>query len=889
MPILVSESDSNLWYARNIPISPNAARTLRFDSIGYDQNESFSVALAILIREPSSDSDFRRVVFELGTANDLCFSILLENSNQNLWRFILQSSAQTPLLIGQTHTFAPSASPFNKYAYLSLSFERNPNQASLSTLRLASCFPDSLNANATLTSSTPIGSTPFPGLPNNFSIGAHHTTIASQNAHMRGLFILWAMRATQMSNQLIVNGQPTVQGTPTVNLRDVFLAPQDLSRIDLAGPPSRYPQAIFLAVNHSCSGRLWNGFADLRPGITTPSVSLFDKGAASFNTYWNRASGGGSFLGNINHVNPYQAAGIVSLPPPVNKDLAPGVTAPFTNDGPIGTPGPKARAFAAAALGTTPLENQQIRVLFAANSRGVTAGAPADLILDSGTRIPRQLFSTYSEAGIASFTPLWEGALVGHSNLPIPTGLYSYQAAVPEGDVDSPEPLFGPDCSLHRPRCTDLNANRVVAVRIATDKLIDTTYSRTWIGSRYATAVAGAAARFQGNSSPRQLKVGYAYRLLCRPELGMPTSEGLEFGFYVLRNPLASTFTYSKCHAPDQGAPNSGIFSSSLVTSDLDQGNVARARVMAYSPPQFINDREQSALGYFVIDNRAGLIGNTHLGQWIELSTISNARKDISAIASIDNSIPAECRIYFEGALKNDVLVNFDHVHWLLTPKSRYRKISMYFNPSETSQFRGVQLNIPTWTPGIGLTMLGCHFRNATRPGIIAGQAARSGCGYAYQLARFFNSNTGRKAPAKFFGSPFEEMVTLLAPDVLVCCTADQGDSISFADESRYTMRNYIRAWRKAIPKLESLFYSTGPEFTNEQAFDYREDAKASFHVIYRQAAQDLDIPHTSLYYDLQQGTGALNAHLTGEITESRTHPSTSYDVQRIARQIASL
>lgn len=889
MPILVSTENLSLWHAHSIPISPSAGQILRFDATGHTQSRSFSLAFPTLIREQSSSTPSRRVLCEAGTANQLCFSILLENTNQNSWRFILQSPSQTPLITGQSHTFAPNRSPFNKLAYLSLAFERHPTQPSLSTLTLASCFPDSLNGSATLTSSTSVGSLTFPGQPTNLSIGAHRTTIAPQTAHMRGLFILWAMLASQMNDQLIIDGQRTPQGAPSLNLHDLFVRTTPSPHIDLAGPPSRFPQAVFLAMNHSCSGRLWNSSVDIRPNTTRSAVALFDLGAESFANYWNRASEGGAFQGDINHVNPYQAAGLLTLPPPVRTSLDIGITAPFTTVGPIGTPGLKARAFAAAALGTPLPQNQQINVLFAGNSRAITAGAPADLILDSGTRIPRQLFSTYFEAGIASLSALWNGALVGCSNLPIPTGQYTVGTTLPETQPDSPEPLFGPDCSLHRPRCTDLNANRVVPVRIATERLVDTTYSRTWVGSRYATPVAGSQARFQGNAAPRLLKVGYAYRLLCRPELGMPTSEGLEFGFYILRNPLASTFTFSKCHAPDQGAPTSRTLASVLVTSDLDQNNVARARILAFSPPQFSSDREQAALGYFTIDNRQGLIGNIHLGQWIELTDLNNIRKDISAIASIDNSNPAECRIYFEGALKNDVFVNFDHVHWLIGPKPRYRRISISFTPSETTEFRGVQLNIPTWTPGIGLAMLGCHFKNPTRPGIIVGQAARSGCGYAYQLARFFNSNTSRKSPAKIKGSPFEEMVRLLAPDLLICCTADQGDSISFRDVARETMRDYIRAWRRGIPKIESVLYSTGPEFENEQAREYSEDAKASFHVAYRQAAQDLAIPHTSLYYDLQQGTGAINAHLTGEITESRTHPSTSFDVQRIVRQLASL
>jgi hypothetical protein len=206
------------------------------------------------------------------------------------------------------------------------------------------------------------------------------------------------------------------------------------------------------------------------------------------------------------------------------------------------------------------------------------------------------------------------------------------------------------------------------------------------------------------------------------------------------------------------------------------------------------------------------------------------------------------------------------------------------FAPNEIGGWRGMSIGVLPGTMGAGADMLGVHVRNTNRPGVIAGQAARSGCGFAYQDARYFYSVT-----PSLGSSPFQEMVSLIKPNVLILCTADQGDTVSFADVARETMIRFVRRWTAADGLIEPVLYSTGPEFFNEGAGDYSEDAKACFHVVYAQAAADLGVPHLSVYYDLTAGTGCMNSHLTGENTESRTHPSTCCDVQRMVRQLKIL
>jgi hypothetical protein len=690
-----------------------------------------------------------------------------------------------------------------------------------------------------------------------------------------------------MDGRLIGDGHPTTLGAPTADLKPlIFPVGSDGQTLtDFCGAATAYPQAVFLAANHSCSGRMWNGSLDCRPGTTTPACALFDPAAGSFGAYWNR-SGGGTFTGVIHHINPYAHALLPRVPGPVNLALQPGITEPFSNQGPIGTPTEQISRFYHAAAGAT--NAGQVHVLFAANSRGVTAGGPAPIQLSDGTFVGRRLLCTYPEMGLASIPALWNGGLVGMSNLPLPTGLATLSSLEDETGHDEPEPLFGMDCERERPRCWNLATNATVAVTDATQRMTDMSYSRAWFGSRTATQVAGVAARFHGNGAPRMLRNGFAYRLLIRPEAGLPASDELESGLYVLRNPRGSSFWIRTESAHSQAGASAAEGPQLLVTSDLDKRNVESQRVISYSPPVMSDDMTVVSDGWVTILNRAGLIGLGHVGQWLEITNQNLELRELVCISGIDNSDPDNCRVFFQGVLRNPLEPSFDIAHWLRTPSPRYRKITMLLSPGQDDHWRGVTTGVSGWSTGNGLVMLGAHFRNTSRPGIIAGQAARSGAGFAYQFARAFT-----KITPSLGTSPFDEMAQLLAPDVLICCTADQGDTVSFPDVARNNVRRYASAWHSAAAgigrDLGIILYSTGPEFAGEIQGNYREDAKACFHVAYRQAAADVGAVHTSAYYDLINGAGCMNAHLTGEVTESRTHPSTAADVSRILLQLSEI
>ena len=851
-------------------MSAATAGLLRCDAAGWGGSaESFSIVIPVLVNEAGGTA-FQKVVFEAAGGGQLVFALVYETDGATYWRFSWHVGNSQSGVVGENIGFDPGG----RVCAVAVSYQKRTAGAALSRLRVCVYVPGmaATNFSESFTSTTTLS-----GAPTSWGIGRRYTNVPANNANMRGLFILWVLRASAMGGQLVADGRTLDDGVASVNVRNLIFPTPDAT--DFCGAPAKFPGAVLYALNHSCSGRLWNGYADCRPGKTTPTCAVFDLRAADFGRYWNRG-GGGQFTGSIKHVNPYTQAGLTTLPPPVNTTLQQGITAPFTTDGPTGVPGAGALRFMAAARGEY---SGQLSVLFVANSRGVTSAGPAELRLNDGTFAGRTLLCTYPEAGVASLAPLWNGGLIGMSNLPIPTGLYDFGALAVEAGNGSPEPLFGADCNEARPSCRDLTTLAPVPVRVATTRLVNSSYSRTWAGSRYATTVAGQTARFQGNAAPRSVNIGFEYRVLIRPEAGMPTTDGLEIGFYVLRNPLGSTFFYRKAIASGQAGSDALDAPYVKSNSDVEAGNVSDAPVVDAGAPRFINDFTVGDDGFVVIDNTSGRMTPGHVGQWLEIVSTVGVRQDIACISAVDNTNPQRCRVYYEGAVKREPIPS-DRVYWLTTPSERYHRIVVKFDGGETTLWRGISIQVASSAAGFGADLLGLHFRNTDRLGVISGQAARSGCGISYQQARYFYSVT-----PSLETSPFQEMVKLINPDVCIVCTADQGDTISFADVARNTMVTFVQRWTNAKAGLEPILYSTGPEFASEISNDYAEDAKASFHVAYRQAAGDLGIPHLSLYYDLVGGTGCMNAHLTGEVTESRTHPSTGFDVERMVSQLERL
>jgi hypothetical protein len=872
MPLLINNPDSSRQRVTDIGISPLAGQRLRWDNAGWSQGgESGSLVVPVIVDEPG-DVAGMYVVCEAHSGSTLAWALTYETDGVANWRFALRIARNTPIILGGNIGFNPTG----RVCAIAISWERNAGGAGASVWRLSTFVPGMASTNRT--DATGISAS-FAGPLTAFTVGHYRLDIPTAKANMRGSFILWALRASEMQNRLVADGAPLSSGLTSADVRSLVF-PTD-QPIDLCGPPAAYPAAVFLGLNHSCSGRLWNGYSDCRPGRIEPTCSVFDRESPIFGAYWNRA-GGGRFTGSPIHINPYAHAGLTVLPLPINLSIAPGITAPFTAQGPIGHVGPAASRLVALCTGRN--DPGQLRVLFAANSRAVTPGGPAELELGDATRTGRTLYCTYPETGIPSFPPIWNGKLVGYVNMPVPTGLYGYGANQEEGSADAPEPLYGPDCSVERPLCRRLSTGEGVSVKVATTRMIDSSYTRAWVGSRYATPVTGVQARFQGNGSPRRVNVGYDYRMLVRPEAGMPLSESLEVGFYLLRNPRASSYWIGKEAAASQGAPTAYAGPRLLVTSDLDARNVASERVISFSDPLMSSDTQTEQDGWFTIRNRSGLMTPEHVGQWLEVTDQNSVCRDLVCISGIDNTNPEECRVLYEGVVRNAPSINFDQVHWLKTPAPRYRAMTVRFEPGEAQGWRGLSVGVSSWAIGGGAILLGAHFCNPDRPGLMVGQVARSGAGFMFQENRSFHAVT-----PSLNTSPFDEMAQLLEPDVVVFCTADQGDELFVADSVRSKLRDYVLRWQAASAGLEAVLYSTGPEFISEVQHKYDEDAKVSLHVAYRQVAEDLDIPHTSLYYDRTAGTGCMNSHLTGENTESRTHPSTAFDVRRIIDQLGTL
>lgn len=877
MPLLITESNSSLQRVAGVALSAGAAARLRIDSNGWSAGTgSYSLVVPCIIDEPLPFVG-ERVVLEVTSGQRVVFALCCRDDGTGSRIMAWHIAGQEPLL-------APAPDASTRVTAVAFTYERHPTDPLASIISLWVAAPTLAVMGRDVRT---VGPASLPAAPWALGLGHHRLESSATTANLRGCALVFGLDAALMGGRLAGDGTPTPLGSATADLTGlIFPVGNDGQRLpDLCGAATAFAQATFLAANHSCSGRLWNGSHDCRPGTTTPVCALFDKTAPTFGAFWNRA-GGGLVTGVVLHVNPYEHAGLARVPGPVNRTVEEGITAPFTNQGPVGLPDERMARMVRAAAGDA--RAGQVHVVFAANSRGITSGGPAAIHLSDGLRLTRRLYCTYPEMGLASIAALWNGRLVGMSNLPLPTGLASVPPLESESGHDEPEPLFGMDCEAERPLCWNLATNQTVSVASATLRMSGSSYSRAWFGTRSAPPLGGIAARFQGNGSPRLLRNGFAYRLLVRPEAGLPSNEAIEVGFHVLRHPRASSFWIRSEWAHSQKGPALGAGPQLMVTSDLDRRNVASQRIISYSPPVMENDTTVLGDGWITIMNRAGLIGPSHVGQWLEITDQNLGLRDLVCIRGIDNDNPDECRVFHQGMLRTAPEIPFDVAHWLKVPAPRYRKLTLELAPGEADHWRGVAIGVSGWASGAGLVLLGAHFRNPVRPGIVAGHAARSGAGFSYQYARACTAATPSLGT-----SPFDEMVQLLAPDVLICCTADQGDSISTVDGARQSVGAYAGAWQRAAAAAGNamgiILYSTGPEFAGESLGNYREDAKASFHMAYRQAAADLGAVHASLYYDLTNGAGCMNSHLTGENTESRTHPSTAFDVARIFDQVGQL
>ena len=866
MTVVLTSENPATQKITGITTSATQGAFLRIDATGFAGADSFSLSVNILVNEPGT-APAQKVVWENTDSANLTMALVYETDGATYWRFSWSVGDAQPLVTGPNIGFNPNG----MVVAVALSYQKL-GSAAVSKCRVATY---TRGMAATGLASALVGTMAMAGVPIRWGIGRNQATVSSiPTSNMRGPFVLYMFRASLMAGSFLGDGS-TFDGAASVDIKNLVFPSSEIT--DFAGCATAYPAAMTVAINHTSGGRCWNGSADIRPGKSTANVAVFDVNAGSFALYFNRVSGS-THTGTIFHVNPYALAGLSKLPPPTRLTVDSGITVPFSNVGPIGNARDELKHFKAASIGSA---FKQQRVLFSSNSRGVTAGSPAEVMLSDGTFTGRTLFSSFPESGIMSIPGFYNGGVIGGVNVPPPTGLYNYGAAGAEV-AELAEPLWGPDCNTTRPLCRDITGAVSVPTYTATTRLVGTTYSRVWGNSRYATTVSGGGARFQGNGAPRSVNVGYSYRVLVRPESSLPVTEGLEVGFFVLNNPLASPISFRKeaAASAQNGADTIGGVHSNTF-SELDLGNVSNFTVVSHTAPTFSSDTTVTSNGYIVVDNTSGAITANHVGQWLEMTTSVGARKDIGCIAAVDSSVPSACKVYYEGGLQNTPIAG-DIAYVMTSPRARFTQALVNFAANEASGWRGIDIKCAPGSTGLGIAILGMFFRNTSRNGVIVGPLARSGCGYLYQNARYFHS----KAPSgAITTSPFEEMLANIDPDLMIITTADQGDNTSFADNARDSVKSFCNRFINSPTAPEVVLYSTGAEFNNEVGGDKSEDGKVSYHMAYRQAAQDLNIPHLSCYYDLYYGTGCMNAHFTGEVTESRTHPSTGRDVFRILEQ----
>jgi hypothetical protein len=683
---------------------------------------------------------------------------------------------------------------------------------------------------------------------------------------------------------LIATGSNTVSGNATVAAASLAKV-DDLFRVCSQSvnlsPPTSAGTTLRSIANWACYANPLTNGTDQRTGAAlTAGVSLFDR-TVSANTA--TAPNSAEVLAAGNNVSVLTFGGAKGGQPSriVGSDAS-----PATSVGTQPVPAPVGKNLEQALMafkGATP--NRQVRLGVSANSRAVWAGNNNAVRLSDLTAVSgRTLIANFVDQGLTCQANLWNnGRIVGFGNMQVP----SRQTGTGSGSTEAiggnaAEHIWGADCGSNDILCNDYTAapdvdgTSPVASNIwtATTRLLNTSASWLWGVSRTSTTVSGSSERYRGNGNPRLVKPGYSYRILIRPENGLPVTEGLTVGFYVPNLPNMSNIKYRKVSTA--GTQNGADELAASWTTISTYSAPTSLTISAHTAPTYGASDLRTAYGTFTVDDTGPILGAFVVGDVVELTDAGGVSlNDVGVIVSVSGRGTASCVITYEGHFASTVTAGSTKATFRSVASGYYRKVEVTFTASEVAagKWRGIEIRAGGSGNGVQLNCL--YFNNTTRAGIIPCHMARSGTGYYYQRMRYF-----RTTHATSGKSPFVEMCQIINMDAFCIMTADQGTP-SNVYGSNYV--SWAQDFKAGTTDLEIMFAATGPEYTNEAAQVYSEqDAgtgypypKTNHAAALEWAGRALNVPVVGWWYSPDQCGDVWSRQATpNDVCRDATHPT---------------
>lgn len=697
------------------------------------------------------------------------------------------------------------------------------------------------------------------GNPRFAAIGNKRTFTAGPNRNALGIVI------PAIVTGLVFDGT-TIDGNASLDIAS--LTPRGLTwPLEI----SSYAACIW-AANYVAGHRT---AADARAGTVLTTGNMYGRDSGATFANYHQSVLGCAVLGTVTSVNPYLYGGI-SYPAPsdttIGSESLPATALTLAPSGKRSAPVSALKDWILNGTGSG-----QLRVGVFGNSRAVISIA-AQLRLSDGTFPARSMMSNFSDMGIVGQAPIWNGGRVIGGLFPIPTCQWS--------STDALEGAYGPDCSAALPRCVNSVGSVVNPSSVLTSIVDSTLGSRFTLASRTSTQVpssAGDANNYRGPGCAVRLAPQCKYRIMIRPEAGLPVTDPLDVTIHALNYPASSTWTARKVVAGSQNAAEDS--GSALVVSGLGASSASAPptakSITAVSAATLTSQVAHSAYGSVTVNDADNGFSTLAAGDMMQLQSsagVTNVYNEAWVVRTVTGKGTSTCVITYEWLPRQAPVIG-DKVTYVKASEI-LASVTASFAANEVAAGKWRGIEITAGAGGDGVLLWGLDFRNTTRDGVYIVPVGRSGCGAWIQAARWPRIEDGSGVSLN------ERLFSIFDLDVFVATLADQGTASGYYVQSYDTLIDYVQA---DSPGTKIVVYATGPEWAGENTVD-KQDAgnRIDWAAALQYAAVAADVPMTSFYFG--RYTSALTRIVTGDdTTEGPIHPATVLDVTFMATQLATL
>lgn len=858
MAFRLTSTDSAVQQIRALPISATTGAAIKCDSTAATTDTSFCV-WCYFESDPGADDSYS--IFKTYTAantNHLSLYLKRESSG-SVWKIVpyFKSNALT--------TYTLPSSPIGKW-YL-LVFTHRARTATANDYWYLTVHD--VAAGTTVIGASGI-TTAVGTVPDNACIGGFTTSEGSFSKGALGIFI-----------PAILTGVFIVDGSTQDSVSTVSAATLVTGK-GLEGPIA-YNSFASCVWSANYSAGAWNSAnEDARPGKAllaggdgSGNMAVFDKNAG-VNPNYHQQPRGSTITGTIYSVEPY-AYGSMSYPTPTDTT--------------VGSEALPATAVTLAATGRrgrnlTKLANWindgtgsgRLRVGVHGNSRA-SIFSQYPLRLSDGTFPGRTVGNNFVDMGLVGQANLWNNGRIVGMFVPVPTCQWT--------GTNQLEGEYGCDCSAALLRCRDATDTLANPSAVLTSLVNSTLGSRMVPASRTATTVPsnGASAdNYRGNGAAVRLSPGCKYRVMIRPEAGLPVTDPLTIRLHFLNYPNSSSIGAAR-KVVAAGQNDAEDSSSAIATipglgQDSSGGVYGTVAVTGVSAASLSSQIAHTSYGYVTIDDTAGNFSALRAGDLMQLHDsggVANVYNEAWIVYAVTGQGTETCNVYYEWLPRNAPIVG-DLVSFIKA-SDIMKTIEATFTAGEVAAGKWRGIEILDGNDGDGVVLWGLEFFNSARDGVIPVTLGRNGCGAMIQAARM--PRVAEPDGSSLSKRQFE----LLDLDVAVMTTADQGNAGGNYVSAYNTLVDYYQV---DTPSTELVLYSTGPEFESENVVskvDYGN--KYDYHAVMQYVADAQDIPHAG--YMFSAYTSAFGRLMLGHLTEGGSHPDTVRDIAFLAAQLDGL